>query len=250
LSTFTLEIRNGKQQEEGELNSVKEFIAILNTQKAEQMCSLIRLPSGNMYSSNLNPDLNSEEYLWRNISRKNQMHIENMQPNKLEKYDVIKIGKFMLFISDLVSNYRKFYGKDFILSNENLHSYDSNNHLRHESYKLNKLNGTMENMNKLKLNSKILDNNLAENHSDNFITCRICYSIKSTNEDPLISLCNCIGSVRFMHYTCLQKWLRTRIKIKEGEKVITIKCRLYCEICKSTLPSNYHYLIFSKISFQ
>ena len=98
MSTFNLEIRNGKQQQEGELNSVKEFIAIVNTQKAEQMCSLIRLPSGNLYSSNLNPDLNSEEYLWRNISRKNQMHVENMQPNKLEKYISNRKLKFFIFI--------------------------------------------------------------------------------------------------------------------------------------------------------
>lgn len=231
LSTANLLNKNLKLQEEVEFKTAKEYPSNINTKESKKTRTVVHLLSGTTYSSNLNPDLNSEEFLWRKISTKNQIQIENTRSNKLEKYDVIKIGNIMLYISDILANPRKFNDTDFIIPKR-------------------KLNGTTENVHKLKLNYKILDNNFIENNSNYKVTCRVCYSLKSTNEDPLISLCNCTGSVRFIHFVCLQKWLKTSIEIKEGEKVITIKCKLYCELCKSTLPSKYHHINFSKVSSQ
>lgn len=53
--------------------------------------------------------------------------------------------------------------------------------------------------------------------------CRICYD-EGHLTDPLISLCECKGSVEFMHKTCFMKWM----KFTENEEV-----QKSCEMCKS-----------------
>lgn len=53
--------------------------------------------------------------------------------------------------------------------------------------------------------------------------CRICYD-EGHFTDPLISLCECKGSVEFMHKTCFMKWM----KFTENEEV-----QKSCEMCKS-----------------
>lgn len=47
---------------------------------------------------------------------------------------------------------------------------------------------------------------MEDKQEDNF--CRICYSDVNpfTNAKDLISPCNCVGSVKFVHYTCLKMW--------------------------------------------
>ncbi|KAI1712770.1 RING-variant domain-containing protein [Ditylenchus destructor] len=71
------------------------------------------------------------------------------------------------------------------------------------------------------------------------IVCRICYSGENSSlskyGEPLISPCNCRGSVGLYHYSCLKKWLHA-----SGKTV--------CEICqfpfnvKKTKPSVWSYL--------
>jgi len=36
-------------------------------------------------------------------------------------------------------------------------------------------------------------------------------------EDPLISCCKCAGSVGYIHYNCLKKWLDNKKQVKEGD---------------------------------
>ena len=37
--------------------------------------------------------------------------------------------------------------------------------------------------------------------------CRICLKAENSTENPLLSVCVCKGSVRFVHFICLRKWL-------------------------------------------
>jgi hypothetical protein len=80
------------------------------------------------------------------------------------------------------------------------------------------------------------------------IQCRVCYSTDSNDENPLISLCNCTGSVQNIHYECLQAWIIERSRHKQNGDVTIIKCKLYCELCKTPLPSKY-YLILARFTF-
>jgi E3 ubiquitin-protein ligase MARCH1/8 len=48
--------------------------------------------------------------------------------------------------------------------------------------------------------------------------CRICHC-ESTNEEPLISPCLCLGTMQYLHQSCLQRWIKSA-----GVKS--------CELCK------------------
>jgi hypothetical protein len=54
--------------------------------------------------------------------------------------------------------------------------------------------------------------------SDYFDICRICH-YEGTNDEPLISPCLCLGTVQYLHQTCLQRWIKS-----SGVKS--------CELCK------------------
>lgn len=68
--------------------------------------------------------------------------------------------------------------------------------------------------------------------------CRICYSERSSPENPLLSTCNCTGTLKFTHYKCLKTWLNYRLVIKKQEQLISFHWKSFeCEICKSPYPS-------------
>ena len=56
------------------------------------------------------------------------------------------------------------------------------------------------------------------------LICRICYN--GNEEEPLLSPCSCSGSIKFVHQSCLLKWLKAR--------------KPNCELC------NYNYVILKK----
>lgn len=70
-------------------------------------------------------------------------------------------------------------------------------------------------------------------------TCRICYCDETEVESPLISPCSCSGSMKFIHFSCLQTWLKSKIVVKS---TVTDNCASYslkqieCELCKVVFP--------------
>ena len=38
-------------------------------------------------------------------------------------------------------------------------------------------------------------------------SCRICLCEDDDDMNPMMTPCSCMGSVRFIHYLCLQQWL-------------------------------------------
>lgn len=74
--------------------------------------------------------------------------------------------------------------------------------------------------------------------------CRICYtsSLGGNIPSPLISPCNCTGSLKYVHLQCLQQWLMQKVQFKKNQKNTCIKYTLnpvQCEICKTFLPDFY-----------
>jgi len=55
--------------------------------------------------------------------------------------------------------------------------------------------------------------------------CRICHSQEETRDDPLVAPCHCDGSLRFVHNSCQQAWLRAR----RGPR------NYKCELCRASL---------------
>ena len=74
-------------------------------------------------------------------------------------------------------------------------------------------------------------------------SCRICLRDSIDNEieeNPLISPCNCIGSMKHIHYFCLKKWIMSKINMNSNDAVISILWEYFkCELCKSKLSLEY-----------
>lgn len=72
--------------------------------------------------------------------------------------------------------------------------------------------------------------------------CRICHSEEDCVENPLLSICHCTGSMRFVHYKCLRTWLTYKLHIKKQGHLISYHWRSFeCEICKTLYPSSIEY---------
>lgn len=82
-----------------------------------------------------------------------------------------------------------------------------------------------------------IDSPVEEGLSSKF-SCRICLSELYTAENPLISPCNCDGTVKYLHVRCLQHWLKSKLVSKATENSISITWKaLCCELCKKSFPS-------------
>ena len=59
--------------------------------------------------------------------------------------------------------------------------------------------------------------------------------------NPLITPCQCSGTVRYIHLLCLKTWLSKQIKASINDFSVTINWKpLFCEMCKA----NYKYRIY------
>ena len=68
-------------------------------------------------------------------------------------------------------------------------------------------------------------------------TCRICCCEEENVQDPLITPCKCTGSVRYIHLSCIKKWLESKVNCRSTTKVVSYNWSdLSCEICKTELP--------------
>ena len=73
-------------------------------------------------------------------------------------------------------------------------------------------------------------------------TCRICYSNQSDLSDPLISPCNCTGSMSYIHFKCLKRCILSKLHKKEDICYISyIIKNQQCEICLKTYPKRIQY---------
>jgi hypothetical protein len=64
--------------------------------------------------------------------------------------------------------------------------------------------------------------------------CRIC--LGDGTEDILVSVCKCMGSVKYIHLACLRRWLISKIHLKTFNHLTVYSYKsLECELCKSSL---------------
>lgn len=67
--------------------------------------------------------------------------------------------------------------------------------------------------------------------------CRVCLINLSTNENPIINVCKCQGSVGYIHLDCLKQWLDSKLITKIYAYLIVHSFKdLKCEICNQPLP--------------
>ncbi len=127
-----------------------------------------------------------------------------------------------------------------------------------EKDKKNENNTNNNNLNSINNKLKYLYIKLKNVNEKNLkpLKCRICFC-EGTFEDknPLISPCNCTGSVKYIHLNCLRKWLTSKINIKSspsGNIYFYSFKNLECEICKAIIPEQVEFrgTIISLLDFK
>lgn len=139
---------------------------------------------------------------------------------KLLKGDVFKLGRIKLKIWDYKLNEEEANCE----SNNTKHMITKQND---KSININEINRGIANPIETKGKKKKVN------------TCRICYCDEFEDESPLIAPCNCSGTMKYIHFGCLQKWLKSRVVIKSSANENSISYSLKqieCELCKTLLP--------------
>ena len=69
------------------------------------------------------------------------------------------------------------------------------------------------------------------------LPCRICLSEHNPDDNPLISPCNCGGTMKYIHLKCLQNCLKSKMTSKASDCVLSFSWKkLGCDLCKKTYP--------------
>ena len=72
------------------------------------------------------------------------------------------------------------------------------------------------------------------------MVCRICLGDNFDNEEqdnPLISVCNCVGSISQIHWKCLTMWLNQKRETRNAESTRSYQWQvLECELCSAKFP--------------
>lgn len=70
--------------------------------------------------------------------------------------------------------------------------------------------------------------------------CRICLLEGSQEDDPLITPCQCKGSIEYVHLGCLRHWIRGRLNLSDTAGGSYFYRPLACELCKAVYPTYVH----------
>ena len=142
----------------------------------------------------------------------NNNNINNNIKYNLSVGDVIKIGRIEIKIKKInIENNQKNIYNNFITKSKNQKNIKKNNN----------------NINNIKNNN--------EENKKKF--CRICFEDESIS--PLINPCQCKGDIKYIHLTCLKKWIKTKIfkqTINKEKFIIYSYEKIFCEICKTEIP--------------
>ncbi|CAK0896035.1 unnamed protein product, partial [Prorocentrum cordatum] len=67
--------------------------------------------------------------------------------------------------------------------------------------------------------------------------CRICLLEGPGEGDPLITPCQCKGSIEYVHLGCLRHWIRGRLNLSDSSGGSYFYRPLPCELCKAVYPT-------------
>ena len=167
-----------------------------------------------------------------------------MNRYKLNPGEIVKIGRITMRIRDI-----KFKKKNNQSLNNSINIKDkklekNNNNKDKENKKMTRLE-----TNEAKLFKENEKKNLKKKTQKDIFSklekmkrvCRICYleEDEDNEENPLVQPCICSGSMKFIHLTCLRKWVSTRSCVKidsSADCSIFLIKPVECELCKTKFP--------------
>ena len=156
----------------------------------------------------------------------------------IEEGDIVKIGRIRMKFDKISFKSKNKNLYDVTLSNNVIHSTQFNDV---DTVSANKIMG-----------SSIIEQSTLRNYNDIYgkVNCRLCYQSESDINDPLVSPCNCSGSMKYIHLSCLKNSIKLKVHTKQEEFYQMILFHNYCcEICLSMYPkyitykSKVYYLI-------
>ena len=71
------------------------------------------------------------------------------------------------------------------------------------------------------------------------LPCRVCLSESYSSLNPLISPCNCKGSMKYIHLKCLQQSIKSRVHSTDYSLAFMFK-NLSCELCSKQYSSKFY----------
>lgn len=92
--------------------------------------------------------------------------------------------------------------------------------------------------NNIQIEKPLRINKEKEEELNNEAICKICLS--NSNKKNLINICNCKGTMKYVHYECIFIWIQKKSiteynYINPHISIISIK-KFFCEICKKSFP--------------
>lgn len=73
------------------------------------------------------------------------------------------------------------------------------------------------------------------------LPCRICLSEVYLPENPLISPCKCTGTMKYIHLTCLQMCLKSKINTRSSDSSLSFSWKtMSCDLCKKPYPHKFN----------
>lgn len=111
---------------------------------------------------------------------------------ELQKGDIIKLGRIQFRVKDLQTPTIPKNDPMTLQSNEDI----------------------------LEVRSIIYDNKESADVDDGSSPqCRFCWGTSACEEDPLINVCDCTGTMKYIHLQCLKRWVKSKVKPLTNEKM-------------------------------
>jgi hypothetical protein len=72
--------------------------------------------------------------------------------------------------------------------------------------------------------------------------CRICFESTCENGNPLVSLCKCMGTVKYIHFECLRDWISKNVVRREQNNTLFYSYEEpKCELCRKYYQAEFTY---------
>jgi len=147
---------------------------------------------------------------------------------KLAEGDLMKLGRIKFRVKELRGSGSVIRDKKPTSDNDERHNVKTEEEL---------VNKSALDEEPQRRNSKV---SAAGSRTSMMQTCRICLGEQADAEDPFFSPCQCSGTMKYIHVLCLQKWLKSKLHVKQTGFSTSIYWKtLECELCKTTYPSSF-----------
>lgn len=155
--------------------------------------------------------------IWITIWKENDLFFSNQKGYEIKKGDIIKFGRVRFIVTWLS------------VSKEEEGCLDEDI-----------MNYVEQNVCEANLNWDTIHSFASKDENQNKDPCWICLNEDQSFENPLLEVCKCTGTMRFIHYTCLKEWIASKIHYKLQAHIWSYNWKnLICELCKTKYKVKY-----------